>query len=211
VSYSEVELFLESAGYTAATSFGTSFVEGRIEAAQAWMERQTNRKFETVEETRVFDGTGTQRLVIDDLQAGTTAVAVSLNSAELPTTAYAFYPANEWPKTAVVRCSTEYAPTWLRGQQNVSIAGTWGYLASGTACLDLNEACLMLVSLMLLAGKLGGLSGSAISSMLRVYQTGSFRREYGMTPGGQSILSQATGWAQFIRETVRAHKRAYVG
>jgi hypothetical protein len=109
-------------------------VEKWIQTAQNYVEKYTGRSFESVEETRLFDGNGKQEIMIDDCLEIT-----EILDGTREVTDYKAYPANKTPKTSLY---SSYG--WSRGNQNYSIEGTWGY--SEEAPEDIKFATVVLVA-----------------------------------------------------------------
>jgi hypothetical protein len=109
-------------------------IEKWIEAAEKYIEKYTGKVFESVEETRLFDGSGRYKLLIDDCLEIT---KIEISDTEIND--YKLYPANKTPKIIIY-----YPSGFNSGYQNVSIEGKWGH--SETPPEDIKFATTVLVA-----------------------------------------------------------------
>ena len=79
--------------------------------------------------TRVYDGTGTDTLFIDDAQ---TVATVSVDTVSVSSNSWRLWPYNGYPKRALIYAepaSSTYGLTadhWTTGTANVAVTGYWG-------------------------------------------------------------------------------------
>lgn len=112
----------------------TGQVESWIGAMSRFIDKKTNRVFGTAtESTRVFDGSGWNTLIVDDLYdldsvtiAGTTQTVLQ-------------YPANETPTTMLKMDGVVFD----KGMQNVSVVAKFAY---GSIPDDIAHACTVLTA-----------------------------------------------------------------
>jgi hypothetical protein len=110
-------------------------VNGIIESCSEAIEKHCGRWFIAEAGVRVFDGSGTQNLWIDDLlELGGVTIDGLAESTILR------YPLNELPTTRLLR---QYGERWPTGFRMIEVTGRWGY--SETAPARVREACTMLV------------------------------------------------------------------
>ena len=79
--------------------------------------------------TRVYDGTGTDTLFIDDL---TNVTGVSVDAVSVSSNSWRLWPYNETPKRAIIYAEPAsslwglYVDHWSLGTANVGVTGYWG-------------------------------------------------------------------------------------
>jgi len=195
-SVEELNSFIAALGLSAPSEWTTDAKTTRLAAAQALLEGATGRQFETSQEGRTFDGSGVATLLIDDAVEIT---QVEIGSVTLGTADYQIYPANRTPKWRLVRG----ANVWPEGRQNVTITATWGYAADVSD--DVKQACLMLATASLLAGKALGISGENVGAVFRSYAAGTFSATFGGS--GDQALAAIAGWREVVEEVIRLHAR----
>ena len=195
-SVDELNSFLAALGMTAPSEWTTEVKTARLTASQALLEGATGRQFEPSEEARVFDGSGVGTLLIDDAVEIT---EVAIGSVTLGTADYQIYPANRTPKWRLVRG----AGFWPEGRQNVTITATGGYGAAAPE--NVKQACLMLATTSLLAGKALGISGESVGAVFRSYAAGTFSAAFGGV--GDAALAEIAGWREFVEQTIRLYAR----
>lgn len=127
---SELRSYLFAGGASAPT-VDDALLTALLARAQALIDAQTGRKFESVAETRKFDLPAGLYLPVGDLLSVTTLT--NGDGQAIPATAYALYPENALPKRLIFLLPTSgYA--WQSDNGNsaqcISVAGTWGYSAS---------------------------------------------------------------------------------
>jgi hypothetical protein len=196
VTVDELNSFIAALGLTAPGEWTTEARTAKLAASQALLEGATGRQLEPDEGSRVFDGSGVGTLLIDDAVEIT---AVSIGTTTLGTADYQVYPANRAPKWRLLRG----AGVWPEGQQNITVAATWGYGAAAPD--DLKQACLMLATASLLAGKALGIAGESVGAVFRSYAAGTFSATLG--GAGDQALAAIAGWREFVEEAIRLHGR----
>jgi len=220
-SYSDVANFISGQGITLRSAAGTAFVQARISAAEAFLNRQTGRTYGDAAETktRKFDGSGTPSLNIDPCLAVTQVRSMSLGTTVYTylSTDWALYPPNSLPKLELRRVSdaggtirdylTAFATpdhiyVWPRGQQNIEVDGTWGDASS--APLDYKEAVIVLAALWVLAGDALPTIGGTVAAAIRRYSTGVYSAEFANE--AKEIIATVTQWGEFVEQAVQAHK-----
>lgn len=111
-------------------------VEEWIAGIERVIDNLTGRNFkaDTVASARVYDGDGTQDLLVDDCVAitlvevgadsyGSTFTTVGTTGADK----YFTYPVNNTAKGVPIRKVTLNARTWTPGRQNARVTAKWGY------------------------------------------------------------------------------------
>lgn len=142
------------------------------EVAGDHVERRANRSFTPVSETRVFDGSGTERLVIPDLLAlaGWEVDGVGRDGTELRR-----YPLWGLPTLWLVLREGVFP----KGRANVAVTGIWGYAMTPPAAVAqataLYAACDVLARLA--AAKDGGTTAVTQASLSQRYERGAYAFE----------------------------------
>jgi hypothetical protein len=115
-----------------------SVVEEYIDAVTAYIERYTGRIFttDTIATERVFDGTDTGEIFIDDAVEIT---EVKDNGNLIDPVNYRLYPANRLPKTRIILPRYNFSI----GAQNITVKAKWGY---GAVPKDLEFAATVMVA-----------------------------------------------------------------
>jgi len=109
-----------------------------IEAAQAYIENQTNRVFEAATATRYYDRSALDRwdsrllnLYGDDLLTVTTLTNGDSSGTTISSSNYWLVPRNEGPPYHGILLKTDVSDYWQWDTDCwVSVAGTWGYSAT---------------------------------------------------------------------------------
>ncbi len=151
-------------------------IDDWISSIEAFIDNFTGRSFVagSVEEERLFDGDGSDTLLIDDALLIT---AIEFSDEELDEDAVWYeYPANDFPKTKIV-----YAGIFPLGNQNIKIIGTFGF--STEAPDDIQLAATVLVTGIITYGKAAG-KGDVRSKTIGRYTV---------------AYSTAKGWQDFNR------------
>lgn len=89
---------------------------------EAYIDLKTGRNFkaDATAAARLFDGDGSQSILIDDCVS---IDEVKVDGEVVSSDDYYLYPSNETPKTKIVLASGRFAA----GRQNVKITAKWGY------------------------------------------------------------------------------------
>ena len=131
-----------------------------ISAVEAWVNTYTGKTFESESVSyKLYDGNGTDELLIDDLTA-LTKIEILDSDGEIDETIdnsneYWLYPENETAKNRII-INIENAPIGIftNGNQNIKVYGTFGYSASVPE--DIKLATTMLVAGIVEKGLKGG-------------------------------------------------------
>ena len=123
-----------------------------IEAAQAYIESQTNRTFEAATDTRYYDRSALDphnsrllNLYNDDLLTVTTLTNGDSSSTAIAATNYWLVPRNDGPPYHGILLKTDISDYWeFDTDYWVTVAGTWGYSTSPP--YDIRRACITLAS-----------------------------------------------------------------
>lgn len=129
-----------------------ALIQESIQAAQTYIESQTNRSFEATTETRYYERSALNGwnsrlldLLDDDLLTVTTLTNGDSSATVIAAANYWLTPRNEGPPYSGVLLKTDISDYWQWDTDYwVSIAGTWGY--STTAPGDIKQACLVLAA-----------------------------------------------------------------
>lgn len=120
---------------TISDSFDSQISEW-ISAAEAWINTYCGREFEQESSTyKLYDGSGTKELLIDDLLTFTKVETLDLDGDVDETvdssSMYWLYPANKSPKYKI-RLNPANSPVSVfpKGHQNIKVTGTFGYSSS---------------------------------------------------------------------------------
>lgn len=113
-------------------------IQDYIDAVTAFIERYTGRSFTTDEEAteRVFDGTDTGEIFIDDAVEIT---EVKDGDNVIVADNYRLYPSNRLPKTRIILPSSNFSI----GAQNIAVTAKWGF---GAVPKDLEFAATVMVA-----------------------------------------------------------------
>jgi hypothetical protein len=145
-----------------------SKVEEFIAAVTAYIERYTGRTFsvDSAVSERIYDGTGTSELFIDDAVEVT---EVKIGDTVLDESDYRLYPANRFPKTRIILPYKRF----YEGAQNVAVTAKWGYGEEIPA--DLSFAATVLVAGIINASNShdGEIQSETIGRYSVTYKTGS--------------------------------------
>jgi hypothetical protein len=120
-------------------------IDAWLASIKKYIDNYTDRTFEKVDETRKFDGSGSDELLVDDLISAT-----SLKIDGNAVTTYYLYQdsnANKTPKNRIVLESGAFYP----GIQNIEVAGSWGY--STAAPDDIKMVATKLLASIIKVGK----------------------------------------------------------
>jgi len=111
-----------------------------IESVEAHIDNETGRTFGTANTAsqRVFDGDGTDELIIDDAH-DIVSVTRDIDDNALDTGEWNGLPANDTPKTAI-KLDTKVFP---KDTQNITVEAKWGY---GEVPRDIELAATVLVA-----------------------------------------------------------------
>jgi len=99
-----------------------SQVNAWISQIEKYIDRKTDRNFkaDTNTSTKIYDGDGSQTLLIDDAVSIT---GIKIDGESLVTDEYYLYPANDTPKRKIVLNGRYFT----KGKQNITIIAKWGY------------------------------------------------------------------------------------
>lgn len=151
------------------------YLYGMIESVKGLIDSYCGRSFNTVAETRYFDGTG-DVLFIDDLVsiAGVddgiwldTGVRTYANA--MTATDYDLYPLNKTPKTRVELTPASHYCEFANGiKKGVKIVATWGFQT--TVPVDVRRAAIMWVTILETQRKAGysNVVGSAETGQITI-------------------------------------------
>jgi uncharacterized phiE125 gp8 family phage protein len=128
-------------------------IEDLVEAASRYIDNKTHRTFYSRTETRYFnvpdEQNNTRRLWMDD-DLRTVTTLTNGDTTVLTVADYYLEPRNGAVKYAVVlkQSSTEYWQGTTDGDTEgaISIAGSWGYCATGSHPDDIKTACILIAS-----------------------------------------------------------------
>jgi len=153
------------------SSFDTQLAEW-IAAMSRFMDKYTGRTLVAADapETRKYDGTGTDTLIIDDVH---TITAVTVDEAEVTP---AQYPANSSRKYRLVLPRD----LWITGLQNVEVTGHFGYYDAIDDGMDIKFACTVLVAGIVNAANRqdDGVKSEKIGEYAVVYKNDEERADY---------------------------------
>jgi len=202
VTNAEVTTFLTAHGIT--TTYATTFIDSRINAAHAWLEKKLGRTYglDTNTSARTYDGNGIGDLPIDACQDITGVADIDENNAvsdTYTTSDYRSYPYNE----ATKRLLRLHSGIWPRSERgNIQVTAKWG---EGTAPADVKEAELNLAALSVLAGaNLPTVDGS-LEGAVKSYSTGVYEVQF-KDGSGKNLVAEITGWQQFVDNVIEARK-----
>lgn len=138
-------------------------VQKFIDAVTAYIERYTGRTFtydaEDEATERIYDGTGSSELFIDDAVEVT---EVKIGETVLDEDDFRLYPSNRPPKTRIILPYKRF----YEGAQNITVTAKWGY---GEAIPeDLSFAATLLVADIINVGNTEG-SGDVVSETIGRY------------------------------------------
>lgn len=121
-------------------------VDAWIEEVENFIENYTGRVFiaDVAESARLYDGDGTNTLLIDDaISVGDVQIG---SDAVLDTTERFIYPANTTPKNKIVLGGDFFlsGALFTSGNQNISVKAKWGYSIACPAAIRLAATTLLL-------------------------------------------------------------------
>lgn len=117
-------------------------IESWIGAIEKYIDKQTGRNFvaDSAASKKVYDGDGSNSLLIDDAAAVT---KLEIDDTEIDTTEYYLYPVNDLPKTKIRLYGGRFTKSGFT-YQNISVTAKWGY--SAAAPEDIALAATVLVA-----------------------------------------------------------------
>jgi len=123
-----------------------SWLAGIITGASRFIDTFCRRSFEAAaEDTKYFDGTGTDSLIVPDLVSVDELI---VDDDTWAATDYILYPLNETPKMKIVVDPDGDYSVFTSGRKKVEITGDWGYNAAAPAddneMADLWDVCVQL-------------------------------------------------------------------
>lgn len=123
-------------------------LQDAIDDAVAEIESETGKSFEARAETRYYDRSAVEGLVLkldDDLIAVTTLTEGDENSTVIPNTEYWLLPRNDGPpyRKIKLKADSDYSWDWTTDGE-ISVAGSWGF--SSTSPDNIRRAVLVLAA-----------------------------------------------------------------
>jgi hypothetical protein len=216
VTRAEVTDFITGQGLTLRAAAGSSLIDGRLAAAEAYVTGRMGRSYGVTEaQARIFDGSGTNQMAIDPCQSVSAVKLIDETGATIfayTSDDYILYPYNTLPKyilrrkpTSVVTIATlaSYSGLWPEGIANIQVTGIWGEAAAAPA--DVKEAIIILATLYILAGDNLPTIKGAIAAALKRYSTGVVEVEF-REGGSKEFIAAITGWGDRVKELIESKR-----